>query len=203
MGVVPRDDARCPVCGSLERHRLCWLFLTGRTDLFDGRPRRMLHVAPEPVLTRRFQRVHGIDYVSVDLCSRLADVHMDLAQLAFADETFHVIYCSHVLEHIQDDVQAMRELRRVLRPDGWAILQVPILREVTFEDPRITDPDERLAMFGQHDHVRIYGQDFADRLREAGFQVRIDRLDEQADPVRRTLYGLDPTDSIFFCVTGV
>ena len=135
--------ARCPVCGSLERHRLSLKYMVERTDLFDGRPKRMLHVAPERQLSKIFQAQKYIDYLSVDLRMPAAMAKMDITELLLPDDAFDVIYCSHVLEHVVDDRKAMRELHRVIKPDGWAILQVPISGEVTLEDPSITTSEER------------------------------------------------------------
>lgn len=199
-GAVTRADALCAGCGSLERHRLVWLYLLNETDLFSGtRRRRMLHVAPEPVLERRLRGEPLLDYLSADLDAGVAQEQMDITDIRHPDGSFDVIYCSHVLEHVPDDARAMRELCRVLRPDGWAILQVPILLERTDEDPSITDPQERLRRFAQVDHVRAYGPDYADRLRAAGFDVRQDRYADRIGPVRSRRYGLHPADVVHFC----
>ena len=187
FGVLARPNAECPWCGSLERHRLLWMFLQHRTDLFDGRTRSMLHVAPEAVLEAHFRERIGEGYLTADLFDPRAMVRMDITDIERPDDSFDVIYCSHVLEHVSDDRKAMREMRRVLKPDGWAILLVPITDETTFEDPSVTDPKERLRVFGQEDHVRRYGRDYPDRLREAGFDVEViearDFLD--ADQIER------------------
>jgi SAM-dependent methyltransferase len=199
FGVIPRPDARCPICGSLERQRLIHLFMTRKTDLFDGRSRAVLHVAPEPPLARLFQRMEAVHYVSADLSAPDAMVKLDITEMPFRDDTFHVIYCSHVLEHVPDDRKAMREFRRVLRSDGWAVLQVPLTDEPTYEDPQVTSPAERERLFGQHDHVRRYGPDYRDRLIEAGFSVTVcDLAAELSDSdVRR--YGLARNEKVFFC----
>lgn len=191
-----RQNVVCAVCGSWQRHRRDWLFMQKRTDLFDGRPKKMLHVAPEKALGKLFQEVPTIDYLSGDLNPEVAMVKMDITDIQLPNNTFDVIYCSHVLEHVPDDRKAMRELYRVLKPGGWAILHVPILREVTYEDPSVTTPEERLRVFGQSDHVRMYGLDYADRLREAGFDVSVEPFVDtfSAEEVERL--GLPPmTDS--------
>ena len=174
-GVRLRPKAQCPRCGSLERHRLLWLYLEEKTNLFSARP-KILHFAPEPFFQDALRALPGIEYTSADLCSPLAMVKMDITDIRYGDDSFDVILCNHVLEHITDDRKAMSELHRVLRPGGWAVLQVPVdpARETTFEDPEVTSPDERARKFGQADHVRWYGRDYADRLRGAGFDVRID-----------------------------
>ncbi|NJM95017.1 MAG: class I SAM-dependent methyltransferase, partial [Acaryochloridaceae cyanobacterium CSU_5_19] len=137
--VSPRLNALCPVCHSLERHRMIWLFLQHETDLFSSAPKKMLHIAPEECLAQKIAQCSTIDYLTADL-NNSAMVRMDLTDIQYPDQSFDVIYCSHVLEHIPDDAQAMAELARVLKSTGWAIIQVPILRELTYEDLSITDP---------------------------------------------------------------
>jgi SAM-dependent methyltransferase len=143
-------------CNSLERHRLVWLYFEKMTDLFDGAPKTMLHVAPEPMIQGLLKERLASGYLTADLFSPAAMVKMDITDIQYGDDTFDVIYCSHVLEHVPDDRRAMREFRRVLKPHGWAVLLVPIVISRTFEDPSITDPAERAKLFGQHDHVRIW-----------------------------------------------
>ena len=138
----------------------------------------MLHIAPEYGMEPRLRRSLGAGYVTADLTDPEVMVRIDITNIDFPAESFDVIYCSHVLEHVADDRKAMRELQRVLKRDGWGVLQVPIRPGVTYEDPTIVDPQERLRAFGQEDHVRQYGDDFADRLREAGFDVQVVRADD-------------------------
>ena len=168
-----RDNVLSPSTLSLERHRLLWLYLQSETDFFV-KPLKMLHFAPEQAFYRRFRQQQNLDYTTTDLSSPLADVKADICQLPFEDNTFDVIFCNHVLEHIPDDTQAMRELYRVLKPGGWAVLQIPqdLSRATTFEDDSITDPKERAKIFGQYDHVRVYGRDYFDKLRSIGFEVQ-------------------------------
>ncbi|NEQ51101.1 MAG: class I SAM-dependent methyltransferase [Leptolyngbya sp. SIO3F4] len=168
-----REDCRCPNCFSKDRDRLILEFLKLRTHVLDA-PARLLHMAPEPRLKTLFERTPQLDYVNADLDPILASEKEDLTHLSFADASFDVVICNHVLEHIPDDRKAMREILRVLKPGGWALLQVPIGRtlEVTREDPSITDPRERERHFGQRDHVRIYGLDYPQRLEQAGFSVK-------------------------------
>lgn len=190
--------AKCQCCGSLERHRLVWLYFRHETDLFDA-PKRMLHIAPEPALFQRLRSEPRIDYVCADLNPTYALDHieaMDVMSIPYPEDSFDVIYCSHVLEHVEDDRRAMREFARVLRPDGWAVLLVPVLRPVTDEDPSVTDPAERSRRFGQSDHLRMYGPDFADRLREAGFEVTTDPYPTRIPDSER--YGLMDNDLVFF-----
>ena len=168
----PRANVLSPSTLSLERHRLLWLYLTRETDFFS-KPLKVLHVAPEQAFYKRFKNQKNLTYITTDLYSPLADVKADLCALPFEDDSFDVIFCNHVLEHIADDAQAMRELYRVMKKGGWGIFQVPqdINRAHTFEDDTITDPAERTRIFGQYDHVRVYGLDYFDRLRQVGFEV--------------------------------
>lgn len=168
----PRANVLSPSTLSLERHRLLWLYLTRETDFFS-KPLKVLHVAPEQAFYKRFKNQKNLIYITTDLYSPLADVKADLCALPFEDDSFDVIFCNHVLEHIPDDAQAMRELYRVMKKGGWGIFQVPqdINRAHTFEDDTITDPAERTRIFGQYDHVRVYGLDYFDRLRQVGFEV--------------------------------
>lgn len=198
-GVVPRPDARCPDCGALERHRLVWLYLQHRLSFFDGTPRRMLHLAPELALERPLRQVPGLTRVTADLCRTDVMTRLDVTRLPFPDDSFDVIYCSHVLEHVPDDAAAMAELRRVLRPAGWGILQVPVLRDVTDEDPSVVSPEERLRRFGQRDHVRVYGRDYAKRLEVSGFQVQVDDFSRRVAQARPGYFGLDAREDIYLC----
>jgi SAM-dependent methyltransferase len=172
-GVVSRADARCIHCGSLERHRLTWLYFTRRTNLFHRNIGKMLHVAPEPVFENLLKRHLGQAYLTADLHNPRAMIKMDITDIRYPNEAFDVIYCSHVLEHVPDDKKALREFYRVLKRGSWAVLLVPVDADKTFEDLSITDPEERLRLFGNRGHVRRYGPDFADRLREAGFKVTV------------------------------
>ncbi len=200
VGVVPREDAQCVHCKAMERHRLVWIFMSQRTQLFDGEPKKMLHVAPEECFLARLRNLVGIGYLSADIASSLAMVKMDITDIAYPDGHFDAIYCSHVLEHVQDDRKALREFHRVLRKDGWAILNVPITTQTTYEDPAIVSPQARLAAFGQEDHVRRYGTDYVDRLREAGFSVHAYTpadLAKKEDIVRMGLTAA--SGEIYFC----
>ncbi len=168
----PRENVLSPSTLSLERHRLLWLFLKNKTDFFS-KEYSVLHFAPEQAFHKRFQKLKNLDYVTTDLNSPLADVKADICNLPFESNSFDVILCNHVLEHIPDDTRAMQELYRVLKPKGWGIFQIPqdLKREKTFEDDSITDRRKRAEIFGQYDHVRIYGRDYFDKLRNVGFMV--------------------------------
>ncbi len=202
FGVKPRSNARCPRCGSLERHRLLWLYLKNRTKFFSDNL-KVLHFAPEYIFQRTFTSLPNLDYVSADLDSPLAMVNMDITNIAYKDNSFDVILCIHVLEHVLDDQKAMRELFRVLKSGGWAILQVPILREKTFEDPTIMTPEKRLKHFGKEDHVRIYGLDYKERLENAGFSVKVDSYLTELSKDIVNQYSLMPEgvlkENIYFC----
>lgn len=200
FGAVPRKEALCVHCGALERHRLLWLFIQEKTNLFDGAPKTMLHIAPEVSLMARFRERLGASYLTGDISAGRAMVKMDITDIQYPDESFDVIYCSHVLEHVPDDRRAMRELARVLKKDGWAILLVPMSGEKTMEDPSITDPEERTRLFGQADHVRLYGADYADRLREAGFNVEITEVKDLVGSDEAIRMGLTSgSGNIVYC----
>ena len=191
---VQRADALCPRCLALERHRLLWLYIERETDLLKGYP-TLLHIAPEVALKRQFERhygeKHAENYLTADLESPLAKLHFDIQDIPLADESVDVVICNHILEHIEDDRKALRELYRILRPDGWAVVLVPqdLNREKTFEDDTITSPEERARIFGQYDHRRIYGRDYADRLRECGFEVEEIEYDKQLSEEEQKQYA--------------
>ena len=168
---VQRQNVLSPSTLSLERHRLLWLYLTNETDFFTSK-KKVLHMAPEQCFLARFRKLNH-DYKTADLDSPIADVKADIINLPFNDNSFDVIFCNHVLEHVQDDTKAMKELFRVMKKGGMGIFQVPqdLNRDVTFEDNSITDPKERAKIFGQYDHVRVYGRDYFDKLRSIGFNV--------------------------------
>ena len=170
-GRANRRDAQCPICKTLERHRFLWPFIKKHTTLLDKSPKKMLHFAPEPALVCKFKKISGLDYVTADLYDSKAMLKMDITKIACPDESIDFFYCSHVLEHIEDDAKAISEMYRVLKKNGHSIIMVPIMVEKTFEDPSATAPAERERLFGQYDHVRLYGPDFKDRLIAGGFRV--------------------------------
>jgi len=167
-----RPNVLSPSTLSLERHRLLWLFLKNETSFFKANF-SLLHFAPEQCFYKRFKALTNIDYTTTDLNSPIADVKADICDLPFKENQFDVILCNHVLEHIPDDKKAMEELYRVLKPGGWGVFQIPqdLNRSITFEDDSITDKKERARVFGQYDHVRVYGRDYFDKLRAVGFKV--------------------------------
>ncbi len=198
-GVVHRRAARCPVCGSLERHRLVWSFFTQMTDLFDGKPKRMLHLAPETAFAERLRRVPSLEYMTADIADGRAMLRVDVTDIELPDGTFDIIYASHVLEHVADDRRAMEELHRVLRPGGWAVLQVPIVGDTTIEDLSVTDPEERHRLFGQRDHLRRYGADYTERLQAAGFGVDVVAAAEVVGQGNCARLGVIETNVVFYC----
>ncbi len=191
---VQRENALCPSCLSLERHRLLWLYLTRETTLLTELP-TLLHIAPEVSIMKRLRKSYrtvSTRYTTADLESPLADIHFDVQDIPLADNSQQVIICNHIMEHIPDDHKAMRELHRILKVGGWAIILVPIdsSRAETFEDDSITEPKARAEIFGQYDHRRIYGRDYAQRLRESGFKVEQIEYIETLSPQEQQMYGL-------------
>lgn len=192
--VSVRSNALCPRCLSLERHRLLWLWLTRETDICKGE-RQLLHIAPEVALMRRFREIyarHPELYITADLESPLARMHFDVQHIPLADESVDIVICNHIMEHVADDRLAMHELWRILRRGGWGVVLSPVdeSRAATFEDDSITDPAERTRIFGQYDHRRIYGCDYADRLRGAGFDVETIDYAATFSPEERKRYAL-------------
>ena len=196
--VEMRGGALCPHCMSLERHRLLWLWLQRHSDLFTARP-RLLHVAPEHCYIRRFERLMGDNYVTADLESPLAKVKLDVQQMPFEAEEFDVVICNHILEHVDSDRKALEEIFRVMRCGGWGILLSPVDYglESSYEDPTKTTPEERREAFGQPDHLRIFGRDYADRLRAVGFEVEEIKAIDFLSAEEITRYGI-ATDRIHF-----
>jgi SAM-dependent methyltransferase len=205
---VPRwdHDGLCPKCLSLSRHRAMCLFLVDRLGKREGEI-RLLHFAPEEGLARKIASLPGVDYVSADMDPQSsAQLTFDMTDIPMPDASFDVILCSHVLEHVPDDRKAMRELRRVLKPDGvlYSMHPVEADRAETFEDLSITDPAERQRLFGQWDHVRVYAlEDFMERLRDAGFEVETETTDEQLAAATRDYHGITRDDFVFTCVPRV
>ncbi|MDO7575599.1 MAG: class I SAM-dependent methyltransferase [Flavobacteriaceae bacterium] len=168
-----RENALCPGTLSLERHRLLWLYLIRKTN-FLNQPLKVLHIAPEQVFYTKFKAIKDWEYTTTDLHSPLADIKADICALPFNNDQYDLIFCNHVLEHIPDDKKAMEELYRVLKKGGTLIAQVPLNEELdeTFEDDTITDKKERTRIFGQYDHVRVYGKDYYTRLNTVGFESK-------------------------------
>lgn len=192
--VTQRKNALCPSCLSLERHRLLWLYLERETDLLREHP-RLLHVAPEVCLIKHLKRHYKAcaeRYVTADLESPLADLHFDIQHIPLPDASFDAVFCNHILEHVADDRLALRELFRILRPGGWGVVLSPVDydRAATYEDDTVTDPAERTRLFGQYDHRRLYGRDYTDRLRQAGFEAEEIDYRLRLDPEERRRFAL-------------
>jgi hypothetical protein len=197
--INPRPNALCPNCLSLERHRLIWMYLQQQTDFFKT-PLHVLHVAPEVCFMKRFEKQHGERYITTDIESPLAKVKADIHQLPFANNTFDAVLCNHVLEHVADDIKAMSEINRVLKPGGWAILQVPFFSPVpdtTFEDNTITDKREREKIFGQDDHVRKYGHDYVQRINKSGLVAEASPFAQHLSPEIAQQASIMPNEILY------
>ncbi len=195
-----RQNALAPLSMSLERHRLIWLYLKEKTNFFTA-PQHFLHVAPEYCFLRKFKKLKNLNYVTGDLISPLADVKMDVLNIPFNNNEFDIAMCNHVFEHVDDDHKAMTEFFRVLKPGGWAVFQVPIdtTREKTYEDASITDPKEREKHFWQHDHVRLYGNDYGKRLAKAGFIVDENNYIKEIGHELAKRYALPIGEILYIC----
>lgn len=195
-----RANAICWRCGSHERHRALWLYLERHPELLADAS-SLLHFAPEWCLEHRLRGLQSVRYVTADLEPGAAELRLDITQLTLMDGAFDAVICSHVLEHVEDDVAAMSELRRVLAPGGWAIVMVPLDtgRARTYENPAITASADREREFLQHDHVRLYAPDIAERLGAAGFDVTIARVAHDLGPEAIARYGLVESDWLFVC----
>jgi SAM-dependent methyltransferase len=184
-----RQNEWCPACRSLGRHRLIYAYLRDRTDLLDGkRPIRILHVGPEFCLQPLLASIPSATYVSTDLMASIVDflgvrpsICMSLTQACFPTNTFDLVICSHVLEHVKADRPAIAELSRITMPGGLAIIPVPIdWSSDSTEEQQGLSPSERAKLYGEADHLRKYGRDYLDRLREGGFATELFRLDDSS-----------------------
>jgi len=195
-----RENALAPDSMSLERHRLMWLFLKERTNFFNSNL-KFLHIAPEYCFIKIFKNMKNLDYTTGDLISPWADVKMDVHNIPFAENTFDVVICNHVLEHVDDSDVVMKEFYRVMKPGGWGIFQVPIDLEskTTKEDKSITDPKERERLYWQSDHLRLFGLDYPDKLRNAGFKVTESNFINQIEKDLIIRYALPKDEIIYLC----
>jgi len=208
-GIIKRNNALCYTCGSLERHRLLWLYLKEKTDLFKHNAQiRILHFAPEKNFYDIFSENCDIEYIPCDLFPEKYNFEkknqikkVDITNIPFDDNYFDFILCNHVLEHISNDRLAMSELFRVMKKGGWGIFQVPIDydREVTYEDFNLTTDEERLKAFGNADHVRWYGRDYISRLENAGFSVFEEDYIKVYSSNELFKYGLISSELIYNC----
>ncbi|MBP1629922.1 MAG: methyltransferase protein [Bacteroidetes bacterium] len=195
--VISRENALCPNCLSLERHRLLWLYLKEKTNLFKE-DISFLHIAPELCFIPRFRKQDNIKYTTADLESPWADIHLNIENMPIEDNSYDALMANHILEHVDNLDKALSEIRRVLKPGGWAILISPInpKRETTYSDPSITNPIEREKHFGQKDHVREFGKDYAEVLRESGLEVIEDRFIESLDKEILKRYALADIENL-------
>ncbi|WP_041739170.1 class I SAM-dependent methyltransferase [Echinicola vietnamensis] len=201
-GRKARENALCPNCLALERHRLMWLFLQQETNFFEA-DLKVLHIAPELCFIDRFEKLPNIDYITGDIESPLAKVKMDVHNIPFEDQSFDVVFCNHVMEHVEDDLLACKEINRVLKKDGWGIIQSPVYDiPKTLEDHTITSPAERERVFGQRDHVRKYGQDYAERLSQSGLSVQKNNFVKTLSEETIKAFALPPNEIIFYCSKG-
>jgi len=195
-----RPNAQCPRCASLERHRLLWLYLTDKTNFFKDKL-KILDISPLVYFSQKCKSLPNLNYIDADIDSSTVAIKLDITVMPLLDNQFDGIICYHVLEHVQDDQSAMRELFRVLKPGGWAILQSPIdeNRGRTFEDPSVIDPEDRKRVFGHSDHVRIYGLDYVNRIQNAGFIVIVDDYIKRLPNNFVLKYGLEEGEVIYYC----
>ncbi len=200
IGGRVRPQGMCPYCRSIDRERLIFLYLKNKTEIFL-KPVDLLHVAPEARLQKVLMAAPNINYLSADRDPAAAMAKMDITDIPYKNENFDVILCNHVLEHVVDDHKAMSELYRVLKPGGWAILQVPIsaILPATYEDPAITAPREREKAFGQDVHVRIYAKDYKARLERAGFSVTTYNFSADYGKQAALRYGLIEEEDLYIC----
>lgn len=199
-GRAKRKNVLCPGSLSLERHRLLWLYLKQRTDFFT-KPYKMLHIAPEQCFYKLFKAQKNLEYTTGDYNSPIADIHFDLHNAPFKDNTFDVIFCNHVLEHVEDSHQCMKELYRIMKPGGWGIFQVPLdtTHETTLEDKSIVTEEDREKHYWQKDHVRLFGLDYKDKLAAAGFNVTVDDFVNTIRPELQERYRLPKGEMIYLC----
>lgn len=208
--VVVAEAGRCPNCDSLERHRLLWKFLHEKTNLFSGNNITLMEIAPDMQFYNLFRQAPGISYYPCDInpdqekyrkfATRI--LQADICKLTFDDNFFDVILCCHVMEHVEDDIAAMKELFRVLKSGGWAVIQSPVYyqEEKTFEDPSVSSPEEKERLFGQSDHLRKYGRDYKSRIEGAGFNVLEFDFVKSFHQEEIIRFGFDPYEKIYLCI---
>jgi SAM-dependent methyltransferase len=199
-GQAKRKNVLCPGSLSLERHRLLWLYLKERTDFFS-KPYKMLHIAPEQCFYKLFRAQKNLTYTTGDYNSPIADIHFDLHKAPFEDNSFDLIFCNHVLEHVEDAHVCMKELYRIMKPGGWGIFQVPLdtSAEKTLEDKSIVTEADREKHYWQKDHVRLFGLDYKDKLSAAGFNVTVDDFVNTISTELQDRYRLPKGEMIYLC----
>lgn len=196
--VAHRENVLCPFDLTLERHRLMWLYLRDHSNFFTD-PQKVLHIAPEQCFHKKFQDQKNLDYLTGDLESPIADMHFDLHDIPLEDNRFDIVFCNHVMEHVNDAIRCMSELNRVMKPGGWGIMQVPqdFSRETTYEDPSIVTPEDREKHYWQKDHVRLFGKDYPNWLRKAGFEVKEFRKEDYYTAEQIERYRLSKEEILY------
>lgn len=199
-GKAKRKNVLCPGTLSLERHRLLWLYLKQKTDFFT-KPYKMLHIAPEQCFYKLFKSQANLNYVTGDYNSPIADIHFDLHKAPFNDNSFDIIFCNHVLEHVEDSFICMKELYRIMKPGGWGIFQVPLnsSNPKTLEDKNIITEHDRQKYYWQKDHLRLFGLDYKDKLTAANFSVTVDDFINTISPHLQERYCLPRGEMIYLC----
>ncbi len=203
FSAIKKKNSWCMKCMSLERDRLLWMYYQNKTDLYS-KSLSLLHIAPETIFFRHFSKQKNINYYPADIYPDLYPKGTHYFNLLKPDlplNSFDVIICNHVFQYIEDDKAAMKNVYDLLKPGGWAILQVPLdrSREVTYEDSSIIDPKEREKAFGLKEHVRFYGLDYADKLRTAGFNVNVDDYTAEFSGADNFKFGFWQGDAVYYC----
>lgn len=208
FGHPPRSNVQCPSCNSLERMRFTFLFIQSHLkDKFSKDNIKLLHFAPEKIFYDLFSKKSNIDYYPVDFDPERYERQginiikkVDMMDIPWGDKTFDVIYNSHVLEHVPDDIHGMSELYRVLKDDGVCITLAPVFKmENTLEKEEYNTPELRLKYYGQDDHLRKYGLDFKDRLESVGFKVDVINSSDILSDSDKKLYAINDFDEIYLC----
>jgi SAM-dependent methyltransferase len=197
--IAHRDNVLCPYDLTLERHRLMWLYLKDSSNFFTAEKLNVLHIAPEQCFHKRFKAQKNLDYLTGDLVSPIADMHFDLHNIPLENDRFDVVFCNHVMEHVDDALQCMRELYRVMKPGGWGIMQVPqdFKREETLEDKSIVTPADREKYYWQKDHVRLFGLDYPKWLEKAGFTVTEFKKESKYDEKKIERFRLQKEEILY------
>lgn len=191
----------CAYCGGSARHRNVYYYmrqLYGK-DFINGT--NVLHFAPEFGAKYFFEPIKQINYISADIKLIRAKHKIDITNIPYNNNHFDVVISIHVLEHIHDDLKAMRELYRVQKPGGISIHQVPVdkSRNDTLARNDINTNELRKKYYGHHDHKRLYGNDYPERLKKAGFNVSVINICDQLTEETIKYYGLNPEDPIYLC----
>ena len=191
-------DGICPACGSGRRQRLQWLYLERVHDFFNQNY-LILDIAPMRYFQRYCLSNTQLQYWSIDRATPWAMVQADITAVPYMVGAFQVVLCSHVLEHVPEDRVAMREINRLLAPEGIALIQVPVSGDETLEDLSLTDPEQRRQLYGREDHLRSYGRDISDRLSQAGLRVKVIPYARQLSEAELVRYGLNVEEILFVC----